>query len=68
MFFNGINSARFTYRLDRLKPSASKFRGPPVYNIFNIVIGFSHLCCHNVLSKQPFSNFPYTVALHFRIL
>jgi hypothetical protein len=66
------DSARFTYRLNRLKPRASKFRGPPakVYIIFNIVIGFSHLCCHNVivLFKQPFSNFPYTVALHFRIL
>jgi hypothetical protein len=45
------NSARFTYRLDRLKPRASKFRGPPlkVYNIFNTVIGLPHLCCHNVL-------------------
>jgi hypothetical protein len=31
------SSAGFTYRLDRLKPRASKFRGPPVkvYNIFN---------------------------------
>ena len=66
------NSARFTYRLDRLKPRASKLRGAPtkVYNIFNTVIGLSHLCCHNVLYflKQPFSNFPYTVAVHFRIL
>jgi len=44
-------SARFTYRLDRLKPRASIFRGSPVkvYNIFNTVIGLSHLCCHNVL-------------------
>jgi len=44
-------SARFTYWLDRLKPRVSKFRGPPVkvYNIFNTVIGLSHLCCHNVL-------------------
>jgi hypothetical protein len=33
-------SAGFTYRLDRLKPRDSKFRGPPakVYNIFNTVI------------------------------
>ena len=63
-------SAGFTYRLDRLKPRASKLWGPPakVYNIFNTVIGLSNLCCHNVLSKQPFSNFPYTVVLHFRIL
>jgi hypothetical protein len=31
------SSAGFTYRLDRLKPKASKFRGPPVpvYNISN---------------------------------
>ena len=66
------DSAGFIYRLNRLKPRASTFRGPPakVYIIFNIVIGFSHLYCHNVivLFKQPFSNFPYTVALHFRIL
>ena len=41
----------FTYRLDRLKPRASKFRGPPVkvYTIFNTVIGLSHLCCFNIL-------------------
>jgi hypothetical protein len=47
----GVISARFTYRLDRLKPRASKYRGPPtnVYNIFNTVIGLSHVCCHNVL-------------------
>ena len=32
------SSARFTYRLDRLKPRASKFRGPPA---------------NAVLSKQP---------------
>ena len=44
-------SARFTYRLDRLKPRASRFRGPPtkVYTMFHTVIGLSHLCCHNVL-------------------
>jgi hypothetical protein len=44
-------SAEFTYRLDRLKPRASQFKVPPtkVYNIFNTVIGLSHLCCHNVL-------------------
>jgi len=44
------SSAGFTYRLDRLKPRASRFRGPPakVFNIFNTVIGLSHLCCHNV--------------------
>jgi hypothetical protein len=40
----------FTYRLDRLKPRASKFRGPPVkVYIFNTVIGLSHLCGHNIL-------------------
>ena len=47
-----------TYRLDRLKPRASKFRGPPakVCIIFNSVIEISHLCCHNVLyflNKSP---------------
>ena len=43
-------SAGFTYRLDRLKPRASKFRGPPVkVYIFNTVIELSHLCCHNIL-------------------
>jgi hypothetical protein len=46
-----INSARFTYRLDRLRHRASRYRGPPVkvFNIFNTVIGLSHLWCHNVL-------------------
>ena len=48
-----ISSAGFSYRLNRLKPRASKFRGPPVmmYNIFNTstVIGLSHLFCHSVL-------------------
>jgi hypothetical protein len=49
-----MNSAGFPYRFDRLKPRASKFRGPPakVYNIFNTVIGLSHLCCHSVLYFQ----------------
>jgi len=39
-FNTGNHSAGFTYRLDRLKPRASKFRGPPVKvcNIFNTVI------------------------------
>jgi hypothetical protein len=64
-------SAGFAYMIDRLKHRTSRFRGPlvKVYNIFNTVIGLSLLCCYNVLlpSKQPFSNFPYTVALHFRI-
>jgi hypothetical protein len=33
----------FTYRFDKLKPRASKCRGPPVkvYNILNTVIGLS---------------------------
>jgi len=45
------SSAGFTYELDSLKPMASKFRGPSAKynNIFNIVIGLSHLCCHIVL-------------------
>ena len=50
-YFSSLCSAGFTYRLDRLKPRASKFRRPPakVYNMFNTVIDFSHLCCHKVL-------------------
>jgi len=46
-----IASAGFSHWLDRLKPRVSKFRGPPdkVYNLFNNIIGLSHLCCHNVL-------------------
>jgi hypothetical protein len=45
------DSAGFTYRLNRLKPRASKFREPlaKMYNIFNTVIGLSDLCCHNVM-------------------
>ena len=44
-------SAGFTYGLNRLKPRDSKFKGPPakVYDIFNTVIGLSHLCCYNIL-------------------
>ena len=46
-----LNSAGFTYRLDRLKPRASTCREPPaqVNNIFNIVVELSYICCHNVL-------------------
>ena len=45
------DSAGFTYRLNSLKPTASKFRGPPskVYSFFNTMIGLSDLCCHNVM-------------------
>ena len=50
---NGTVGAGFTYRLDRLKPRVSKCRGAPA---------------NTVLSKQPCSNCPYIVALHFRIL
>jgi hypothetical protein len=52
---NTLSSAGFTYRLDRLKPRASTFRGPPakVYNIFNTVIGLSHLCCHKYFLNNP---------------
>ena len=48
-------SAGFTYRLDRLIPRSSNFRGPPakMYNIFNSVIGHSHLCCHNYCTFNP---------------
>ena len=38
-----LNSGGITYRLNRLKPPAQ------VYDIFNIVIELSHICCHNVL-------------------
>ena len=35
--------------LGRLKPKASKARGPPtkVYNIFDTGIGLSYTCCHS---------------------
>ena len=51
LMFYTAHSAGFTYRLDRLKPRASQFRGPPakVCDIFNSVIGLSHLCCRNIL-------------------
>ena len=44
-------SAGFINRLDRLKPRASKFRGPPakVYNSFITVFELLRLCCHNVV-------------------
>jgi hypothetical protein len=47
----GRGSDGFTHRLDRLKSRATKCKGPPakVYNIFNTVIGLSHLCCQKVL-------------------
>ena len=37
-----VASAGFTYRLDRLKPRASKFRGPPakVYNVLILLLDF----------------------------
>jgi len=36
----GVSSAGFTYRLDGLKPRASKYKGPPakVYDVFNAII------------------------------
>ena len=51
-----------TYRLDRLKPRASQFRGPPVkvFHVFKNVIGLSHLCCHSVLN---FLNNPSVIFL-----
>ena len=62
-----LHRARFTYRLDRLKPRASKFRGPPVkvYNIFNTVIGLPHLCCHNVPYFLSDPSVIYLTQLHF---
>ena len=54
-----------TYRLDRLKPRALKFKGSPtkVYNIFNTVFGLSHLRFHSVqglknqLVRGPYCTF-----------
>ena len=59
-------SVGFTNRLDRLKPRASQFRGPPakVYDIFNTVIGLSHLCCHNVLYFLNYSSVIFLTQLH----
>jgi hypothetical protein len=56
----------FTYRLDRLKLRASAFRGPPtkVYNIFNTIIGLSHLCCHNVLDFLINPSTIFLIELH----
>ena len=41
----------FTYRLGRLKPRVSTSRWPPlkVHNIFDTVIDFSKIWCHNAL-------------------
>ena len=58
-----VISAGFTYRLVRLKPSASNTResSVKVYNIFDTVIGLSYTCCHKALvSKQPFCHLPCT--------
>ena len=72
VYYSARGSTWYTYRLNRLKPKASTFRGPPakVYNIFNTVIGLSHLCCHSVLY---FLNNPTVIFLtqlhsHFRML
>ena len=60
------SSSGFTYRLDRLKPRASKYRGLPakVHNIFNTVIGLSHLCCHNVLYFLNNPSIIFLIQLH----
>ena len=67
MLYTSINSAEFTYRFDRLKPRASKFRGPPVkvYNIFNTVIGLSYLCCHSLLYFLNNPSGIFLTHLHF---
>jgi hypothetical protein len=46
-----ISSAGFTNMLDRLKTTASEFRGllAKVYSAFDINIGLSYLCCHSTL-------------------
>ena len=48
LFINAMSSAGFTYRLDRLKPRASKFRGPRCIVYLTLLLDF-HLCSHNVL-------------------
>jgi hypothetical protein len=47
----------FTYRFDRLKPGASKFRGhlAKVYKYFNTVIGLSHLCSRRRIARYLLS-------------
>lgn len=46
-------SAEFIYRLGRLKPRASKFRGPPSRSIMVLaVISLSCICCHYALYSQ----------------
>jgi hypothetical protein len=44
-----MHSARFTYRLNRLKPRASQFRGHPVnmYDILTLLLDF-----HTLTSKM----------------
>ena len=60
-------SPEFTYRIDRLKPRASQFRGPPakVYNIFTTIIGLSHLCCHSILYFLNNHSVLFLTQLHF---
>jgi hypothetical protein len=66
-FWPLYSMAGFIYRLDRLKPRASKFRGPPakVYTVFNSVIAVSHLCCHNVLYFLNNPSVIFFTQLHF---
>ena len=61
-----VLSAGFPYRLNRLKPRVSKFRGPPakMYNILNTVIWLSHLCCHRVLYFQNHPSVIFLTQLH----
>jgi hypothetical protein len=61
-----VDRVGFPYRLDRLKPRASTFRGPPakVHDNFNTVIGLSHLCCHSVLYFQNNPSVIFLTQLH----
>ena len=59
-----INSAGFTYRLNRLKPRASQFRGPPA-KVYNIFIGLSQLCCHSILYFLNNHSVVFLTQLHF---
>jgi hypothetical protein len=60
------SSSGFTYRLDRLKPRASRCRGlsAKVHTIVNTVIGLSHLCRHSVLYFLNNPSVIFLIQLH----
>ena len=70
-FIRDVASAGFTYRIVKLKPRASISRGPRSrrFNISILLLDFhTYAVIANCVSTESFSSFPYTVALHFRIL